>query len=308
MQEKYQIGSDPQTESKGSKDQCKCWDNVSNGYRKWWKKIEGYGKNDEDEGAQKVSLRLLELAEIRPGHTVLDIATGYGEPAVSAAQCVGNQGYVLAIDSSPQMLEIAKERSTTLGLQNITFKETDIVKFVLPNSFFDVAVCRWGLMFLPNLDTVLKKIYNALFPGGRFAAAVWSHPSKVPLISLPIDIIRREIGSQIPQTQQTTLGPFSLSDINALKYSFIQTGFSDIRVESVNATFTLPSAEQFIQIMQELSLSINMILRKVASVKRVNVLEAITDELDRNFRDKRTGHIRLNNEVICIAGQRGVSN
>jgi hypothetical protein len=76
----------------------------------------------------------------------------------------------------------------------------------------------------------------------------------------------------------------------------------------VNVTFKLPSAEQFVQIMQELSLSIKMILSKVTSVKRVNVLEAITDELDRNFRDKKTGHIRLTNEVICIAGHRGVSN
>jgi enediyne biosynthesis protein CalE5 len=280
------------------------WDSVSSGYRKWWKKIEGNGKNDENEGAQKISLRLLELAEIRPGHTVLDIATGYGEPAVSAAQCVGSKGYVLAIDASPKMLEIAKERCAALGFQNIIFKEIDIEKFVLPNTFFDVAVCRWGLMFLPNLNIVLKKIYDSLFPGGRFAAAVWSHPSKVPLISLPMDIITREIGNQIPQTQQTTLGPFSLSDINALEHLFFQTGFSDIRIESVNVALKYPSAEKFVQIMQELSLSINMMLSMVASAKRVNVLEAITDELDRNFRDKKTGDIRLTNEVICIAGQR----
>jgi hypothetical protein len=112
-----------------------------------------------------------------------------------------------------------------------------------------------------------------------------------------MDIITREIGSQIPQTQQTTLGPFSLSDINALEHSFIQT----IRIELMNVTLKYPSAEQ---IMQELSLSINMMLSKVASIKRVNVLETITDELDRNFRDK-TGDIRLTNEVICIVGRKG---
>jgi ubiquinone/menaquinone biosynthesis C-methylase UbiE len=304
MQEKYQLDSD----QKRDKDtgQRKCWDIVASGYRKWWKQIEGNG--NKNEGAQKVSLRLLELAEVRPGHTILDIATGYGEPAVSAAQCVGSKGYVLAIDSSPHMLEIAKERSTDLGFQNITFKEIDIEKFVLPNSFFDTAVSRWGLMFLSNLNTVLKKIHDALFPGGRFAAAVWSHPSKVPLISLPMDIITREIGSQIPQTQQITLGPFSLSDINVLEQSFIRSGFTNIRTELVDVTFELSSANQFVQIMQELSLSINMMLSKVASVKRVKVLKAITDELDRNFRDRKTGHIRITNEVICIAGQRGVLN
>ena len=298
------MDSDHQRDRDRSIDQCKCWDSVSDGYRKWWKQIEGYGKNDEDEGAQRVSLRLLELAEIRPGHTVLDIATGYGEPAVSAAQCVGSQGYVLAIDASLQMLKIAKERSTTLSFQNITFKGVDIEKLSLPNSFFDVALCRWGLMFLPNLSSVLKKIYDALFPGGRFAAAVWSHPAKVPIISLPMDITRKEMDIPISQRQQTTLGPFSLSDINALEQSFIRTGFTDIQTELVNVSFKLPSAEQFVQAIQELSLPTNMMLSDVAPGKRAKILGAITDELNHSYKDEKTGHIRLTNETICIAGRK----
>jgi 2-polyprenyl-3-methyl-5-hydroxy-6-metoxy-1,4-benzoquinol methylase len=160
MQGKYQIDSYHQRDKDGdgSIDQCKCWDSVSNGYRKWWKQIEGNNNEREGtEGAHKISLRLLELAEIRPGHTVLDIATGYGEPAVSAAQCVGSHGYVLATDASPNMLKVAKERAKTLGFQNITFRDIDIEKLDLPSSFFDVVVCRWGLMFLPNLNGGFKE-------------------------------------------------------------------------------------------------------------------------------------------------------
>ncbi|MDQ3840423.1 MAG: hypothetical protein M3297_14280 [Thermoproteota archaeon] len=121
-----------------------------------------------------------------------------------------------------------------------------------------------------------------------------------------MDIIRREIGSQIPQTQtqQTRLGPFNLSDINTLKQSFIRIGFTDIRTELANVTFKLPSAKQFVQAIQELSLSINMVLNNVASVKRVKILDAITNELNHNYRDKKTGHIGLTNEVICLAGRK----
>ncbi|MDQ3840422.1 MAG: class I SAM-dependent methyltransferase [Thermoproteota archaeon] len=62
------------------------------------------------------------------------------------------------------MLEIAKERSKALGFENIiTFKEADIERLDLPNSFFDLAVSRWGLMFLPNLNTVLKKYMMPYF-------------------------------------------------------------------------------------------------------------------------------------------------
>lgn len=79
------------------------WDNVANGWQKWWKTIE--------RGAGKLSIRLIELAEIRPGFKVVDISTGIGEPAITAASQMGKTGYILATDISPQMLFIAKQRA-----------------------------------------------------------------------------------------------------------------------------------------------------------------------------------------------------
>jgi ubiquinone/menaquinone biosynthesis C-methylase UbiE len=67
---------------------------------------------------------LVELAEIKPGSRVLDIATGIGEPAITPAKQVGKSGQVLASDLSPQMLSIARQRAASLGLQNVVeFKE-----------------------------------------------------------------------------------------------------------------------------------------------------------------------------------------
>ena len=60
------------------------WNSVANNWQKWWKTIE--------KGAEKVSRWLIELAEIKPGSRVLDIATGIGEPAITAANEVGNTG------------------------------------------------------------------------------------------------------------------------------------------------------------------------------------------------------------------------
>jgi enediyne biosynthesis protein CalE5 len=65
-------------------------------------------------------LIIAHLGEIKPGWKVLDIATGIGEPAVTAAEVVGDttiangDSHVLTIDISPQMLAIAKKRSTFL--------------------------------------------------------------------------------------------------------------------------------------------------------------------------------------------------
>lgn len=54
------------------------WDRIANNWQKWWKSIE--------RGAEKVSSRLIDLAEIKPGSRVLDIVTGIGEPAITAVE------------------------------------------------------------------------------------------------------------------------------------------------------------------------------------------------------------------------------
>ena len=84
--------------------QRQSWDSVAQGWRIWWKPIE--------KGSQKLSNRLVELAKIKPGQRVLDIATGIGEPALTAAKLVGSSGHVIATDISVQMLAIARERAT----------------------------------------------------------------------------------------------------------------------------------------------------------------------------------------------------
>jgi ubiquinone/menaquinone biosynthesis C-methylase UbiE len=105
-------------------------------------------------GAQKLSSRLVEPAEIKQGQRVLDIASGIGEPAMTAAKVVGSSGQVLATDISVQMLTIAKERAASSGLQEIIrFRESDAENLDLPNSSFDAVLCRWGLM-LKNIPTI----------------------------------------------------------------------------------------------------------------------------------------------------------
>ena len=146
-------------------DQRQGWDNVANGWQKWWKITEAAGEN--------VNRQLIQLAELKLGSTVLDIASGIGDPAITAANQVGNSGHVLAIDISSQMLSIAKQRAISLGLQQIIeFREGDIETVELPASTFNAALCRFGLMFLPNLKAGLSNIYKSLVGGGHLAAAV----------------------------------------------------------------------------------------------------------------------------------------
>lgn len=193
---------------------------------------------------------MIEHAEIKQGSRVLDVATGLGEPAITAAQEVGDSGRVLAINLSTQMLSVAKQQTISLGLQNvIEFQEGDSETIHLPSLTFDAALCRFGLMFLPNLKAGISNIYKSLVNGGRFSAAVWASPEKVPFISVPLNILLKEMKNPVFPTN--TPGPFSLSDENLLKDSFINAGFKDIITERQDMIFNFDSAEVFTNFVYE---------------------------------------------------------
>jgi len=235
------------------------WNNVADGWLKWWKITDAAGK--------RVSKRLIELARIKEGSRILDIATGIGEPAITAAQKVGKNGKVLAIDISSQMLAVAKERAKSIDLQDlIEFKEGDAENTDLPPSTFDAALCRFGLMFLPCIKEGLSNIYNSLISDGRFAAAVWASPDKVPFISLPFNILLKETNSPPPPSKSPS--PFSLSSKELLRDHFTSTGFKDITIERHTMIFTFNSPEEFTNFVCETASPVQVMLSKQSEERK----------------------------------------
>jgi ubiquinone/menaquinone biosynthesis C-methylase UbiE len=270
------------------------WDSVANGWQKWWKTIE--------RGGRKLSERLIELAEIKPGSKVVDISTGIGEPAISAASQTGKFGYILATDISPQMLSIAKQRATSLGLENmIEFKEGDTETIDLPSSTFNAALCRAGLMFLPNLDAGLSNIYQSLIEGGHFAAAVWASSEKVSFISVIMNTIMKETNTTTPSPG--TPGPFSLSDENKLKNSFLTSGFKDPNIKKTNVPLDFESADNFTNFALETSGPVQTILANQSYRRKEEILKAIT-EAGKKYADNNTGKVKFDNEAILIVGNK----
>ena len=276
--------------------QRQSWDSVARGWQKWWKTFEN--------GAQKVSDRLIELANVKSGHKVLDVATGIGEPAITAAKIVGKSGHVTATDISSDMLSIAEERAKSTGLHEvIEFKQSDAESLELEtNQVFNSIICRWGLMFLPNLDNALSNMLRLLVPGGKLSAAVWSEPSKVPLISMPINIARQEL--QTPLLGQGIPGPFSLADIDALKKSLEKAGFADIKSETINVVFEFNSAEEYTEFNQDIAAPVRIMLANETEERKQEIWNAVTDQAKQRFADKDTGRIKLANEAICIVGSK----
>jgi len=271
------------------------WNSVTPAWQKWWQTIE--------RGTEGVSRRLVELAEIKPGYRVLDIATGIGEPALTAAKHLGKSGHVLATDISPQMLSFAKQRAISLGLQDvIEFKEGDAETTDLPPSAFDAALSRWGLMFLQDFNAGFSNIYRSLVEGGHFAAAVWASPDKVPFIFVPMNTVLKETNS--PPPPPGTPGPFSMSDQNSLKNSYLISGFKDPIIERMNVFFDFDSPDDYTTFTIEHG---GPVLQKMLSgqtnERRKEILKAISKAAEK-YGDNTTGKVRFENEAILIVGRK----
>lgn len=268
------------------------WDRAANGWRKWWETME--------RGAQHVSDRLVELAEIGPGHRVLDVATGIGEPAVTAARRVGPAGRVIATDQSLEMLAIARERATGLGLDNIDFREMDAEALDLPESSFDAVLSRWGLMFLPDVATALDTIRRLLVPDGRFAAAVWEAPPKVPMVSLAMRVIQEMF--QLPPLPLVAPSPFSLSAHGVVEQAFTQAGFAEVRSESLTVVFESSSVEAYTDFLHDIAPPVNALLASQPVERQAEAWKAIS-EAARAYAAP-DGTVRMPSETICVSGQR----
>src|ERR1700730_9367043 len=205
-------------------EQRRGWDAAAAGWKRWWPVFE--------RSAQQVSDRLVELANVGPGARVLDVATGNGEPALTAARRVGASGRVIATDQSAGMLAIARDRAAALGAVKVEFREIDGEALTIPERDFDAIVCRWGLMFMPDVKGALREIYQRLLAGGRLATAVWATADKMPLTTIGAEAVRKIAG--LPPPPPDALGPLRLADESMMRGMLAAAGFKDITVERMS--------------------------------------------------------------------------
>jgi len=121
----------------------------------------------------KVNALLLDAAGVAPGQRVLDLASGAGEPALSAAARVGPTGHVTATDVVPAMIEGLRRRAQRLGLDNLAGEVASMERLPFADASFDVATCRYGLMYVDDPVLALREAARVLRPGGRVALMVW---------------------------------------------------------------------------------------------------------------------------------------
>jgi SAM-dependent methyltransferase len=117
---------------------------------------------------------LVEAAAPKPGDRVLDVACGRGACLRDAAQRAGRSGYVLGVDLSSAMIELAHHDLGGLELPALVeVRVADAEHLDVPDDWFDVVVCGFGVFFFPDPASALSEFRRVLRGGGRVAASTF---------------------------------------------------------------------------------------------------------------------------------------
>jgi SAM-dependent methyltransferase len=210
------------------------WEDAAEAWHRWGPAIE--------EWLGAATERMLDAANITTGSRVLDVAAGAGGQSLAAARRVGPTGEVLATDISPTILEFAEKAANDTGLANVTTQVLDGEHIDVEEGRFDAVISRVGLIYFPDQQAALTGMWQALRPGGRLSAVVYSTADRNGFFSIPVGIIRRR--AQLPPPAPGQPGPFSLGGPGVAEGAFAKAGFRDIGVETVPSPLRLASAAE----------------------------------------------------------------
>jgi ubiquinone/menaquinone biosynthesis C-methylase UbiE len=265
-----------------------------------WKKY----RKDMLQWLEPVSDKLMKSSQISPGQTVLDVATGTGQPALTIAEkIVGPTGRVIGVDLSPEMLEVAKEEAAYQGLTNVVFqivKDESLSMF--SDDTFDAVVCRNGLMFMPDPVKALKAFRRVLKPGGKASVTVWGSPDKSPVMAAVMKTISKHVTDLklLPSAVAPSGNPggaFSISSVDMLHDAFLKAGFSTLNAEKIEVTVAqTDTAEQLWQGMTEVTGFLVILLSKLPDEKKLAIKNDVIESLGKMF--SSGGPVKLTGELI----------
>jgi len=224
---------------------------------------------------QAWTLDLLDLAGLRLGERVLDVACGTGQVTRYAASRVGQTGMVTGLDINAGMLTVARATPTDSGA-GIRWIEGSAMAMDVPAASFDVVLCQQGLQFFPDRHAALREIHRVLAPGGRALLSVWAMASPYNVAVGKAFETCVGIDTATRYRALRALSP----DAEALQSMMLECGFQAVQVRPRTVSLHLPFTDSFI-------------LGHLSSGPMASVLSAFSEERRAQFVAQVTTSLQL---------------
>lgn len=156
------------------------------------------------------------IASIKPGEVVLDLGSGAGFDAFLAARQVGEEGRVIGIDMTPEMLARSRENAFKAGVSRyVEFREGLIEKMPVVDDSVDVIISNCVINLSPDKDAVFQEAFRVLKPGGRVAISdvVLSEPLDPDIMDMAAGYIGCVSGALVEEEYIGKLEAAGFTDI-----------------------------------------------------------------------------------------------
>jgi len=244
------------------------------------------------ETSKDVTAAIVDAAALQPGHHVLDLAGGTGEPSLTAARKVAPEGTVICTDLVQGMLDAATENAKRAGLTNMSFRTADMEDLPFDDGTFDRVTTRFGIMFPPDTQKALGQIRRVLKPGGRAAFAVWGPvPENPSFLVINGPLIAAGLLQPPPPDAPT---PFRFAQPGAISAQLEQAGFRDVREERREIGWRMQGGpDEHLQFISSTLTNVREALQKAS--------DALIDEIKSNMSKYADGDVLNYGAVIHVA-------
>lgn len=211
---------------------------------------------------------------------VLELACGTGRVTKHLVEIISENGSLIASDLNPGMLDVARAK-----LQNnkIIWEVADAQNLPFDDNRFDHIVCQFGVMFFADKEKSFKEANRILIPGGKFIFNTWESLEKNPRIDLMWKVMHEVFGNEAPDFLQK--GPYSFYDTSIIEQLLLNTGFTNIQIESVAKTTEYNEPDDLIKGFADGSPLSNYLQEKKESVQAIfkNKMKKRLTEQDKKF-------------------------
>lgn len=161
------------------------------------------------------------LANFRAGEKVLDLGSGAGVDSFNAAREVGDNGYVIGVDMTPEMVSKSRKNAQNSGAANVEFRLGEIENLPVADNEIDVVISNCVINLSSEKRRVYAEMFRCLKPGGRLAIS-----DIVALQELPQRLLN--------DLKMITACVGGAEQIGGIEAMIRELGFQDIRVEPMD--------------------------------------------------------------------------
>ena len=222
--------------------QRKNWNQFSGGWKKWDDLIM--------QAMKPIGDALIYHLDVKGTEKVLDVASGTGEPGLTLSGMLP-RGEVIGTDLSENMVSIANHNSAERNILNYRSQSSDAANLPFDDETFDHVICRFGIMFFPEIQKGLNEMSRVLKRGGKIALAVWAAPENNPFITLMASTIMRKL--ELPIPPDDTPGIFRCAKPGFTSQLLHKAGMKEINENNLKGYAVFESAEQYWNVMSDVA-------------------------------------------------------